>query len=70
VVLFTEREGEEPDVLPDRVPQFFGRTREELLDRLGTVVRMPNRGHNAPLLEAELSVPLIKRFLEAPPCGD
>ena len=34
-VLLTERAGEEPDIVRERIPLFFGRTREQLLGRMG-----------------------------------
>jgi hypothetical protein len=62
VVLFTERPREEPDIRPDRVPHYFGRTRDELLERMGRVVQMPparRNGHRAPLIEPEVVLPLV-----------
>jgi pimeloyl-ACP methyl ester carboxylesterase len=67
VLLFTERRGEEPDIRPSRVPHYFGRTREALLERLGTVRRMPPphaSGHNAPLLEPNLVLPILEELLD------
>jgi hypothetical protein len=68
VVVFTEKAGEEPDIKPERVPQFFGRTREELLARVGKVVRATPAGHNAPLVHPELVLPIVSGFLDTPPC--
>lgn len=63
VLLFSERAGEEPDVLEDRVPRFFGRDRDELLTRLGKTVVVPpdeQDGHTAPLRLPRLSLPVIE----------
>ena len=68
VVIFTEKAGEEPDIKPERVPRFFGRTREELLARVGKVVNATPTGHNAPLLHPEITQPIVSGFLDAPPC--
>ena len=70
VVVLTERVGEELGVLSERVPLFFGRTRVELLERIGEVSHVPERGHNAPLEELWLTVPVIDELLNAPACGE
>ena len=67
MLLFTERRGKEPDVRPARLPHYFGRTREELLARLGTVVNVPllqATGHNAPLLEPRPVLPILQRLMD------
>lgn len=72
VLLFTERRGEEPDIRPTRVLHYFGRTREALLERLGTVRKMPPphaKGHNAPLLEPNLVLPILEELLDHPAGG-
>lgn len=70
LVVLTEPAGKELDIKPERAPQFFGRTREELLARMGTVIRPRGVvGHNAPLHTPEVVVPLIEDFLAAPPCA-
>ena len=68
VVILTERVGEELGVLPERLSLFFGRTRAELLERIGEVVHEPGRGHNAPLQQPWLTVPVIDELLNAPAC--
>ena len=68
VVLFTERPGEEPDIRPDRVPHYFGRTRDELLERMGRVVQVPparRSGHRAPLIEPAVVLPLVDGIVNA-----
>lgn len=63
VLLFTERESEEPDVLPDRVRRFFGRERAELVSRLGRVVVAPageQGGHTEPLDSPRIFLPVIE----------
>jgi pimeloyl-ACP methyl ester carboxylesterase len=70
MVLFTERPGEEPDIRRDRVPYYFGRTREELLGRIGRIVRVPNTracGHDAPLVEPTVVLAFIEEILNAQP---
>ena len=67
VLLFTERPGNEPDVPRARLPKYFGRSREELLARLGTVVHVPllqGTGHNAPLLEPRPVLPIVQQLLD------
>jgi pimeloyl-ACP methyl ester carboxylesterase len=65
LLLFTERPGTEPDIEPHRVPRFFGQRRENLLARIGTVVRVEAfaQGHIAPLQSPELLVPFVERLL-------
>ena len=67
VLLFTEKRGKEPDIRPARVPHYFGRTRQELLDRFGSVVAVPPLhayGHAAPLLEPNLVLPILERLVD------
>jgi len=67
VILFTERHGKEPGVPPTRVPRYFGRTRGELLERFGTVVDFPlSNGHNAPLFQPDLLIPILEKLLDRP----
>jgi len=71
-MLFTERRGEEPDIRPTRVPHYFGRTREALLERFGTVWSLPRLnagGHNAPLLKPNLVLPILETLLDRPVAG-
>jgi pimeloyl-ACP methyl ester carboxylesterase len=68
-IVFTERPGEGPDVRPARAPRLFGRTRPELIERLGTVVPIaPGNaaGHRTPLMTPALLVPLIESLLDGP----
>ncbi len=70
LLLFTERPGNEPDVPPARLPNYFGRGREELLVRLGTVVHVPlleGTGHDAPLLEPKPVLPIVRQLLDRRP---
>jgi pimeloyl-ACP methyl ester carboxylesterase len=72
VILFTERRGHEPDIRPARVPDYFGRTRAALLERFGTVRSVPRAdasGHNAPLLNPNLVVPILETLLDRPIAG-
>jgi pimeloyl-ACP methyl ester carboxylesterase len=67
VMLFTERRGKEPDIRPARVPHYFGRTREALLERFGTVRTVPfshASGHTAPLLKPNLVLPILEELLD------
>jgi hypothetical protein len=69
VLLFTERRGQEPDIRPARVPAYFGRTRDEILARLGTVRMAPSRrahGHIAPLRDPSLVLPILETLLDGP----
>jgi len=66
VAIFTEQLGNEPDIEPTRVPRFFGRTRDELLDRIGTVIREAGTGHDAPLRDPGISLPVLRSFLDPP----
>jgi len=71
VLLFTERRGDEPDIPPSRVPYYFRRTRDELLQRFGTVLRVPlaqTHGHNGPLLRPNLVLPLLEKLLAPRDC--
>ena len=71
VVLFTEIAGEEPDIPAERVPALFGQTREQLLQRVGRVVTLPGKGHDAPLLEPDITVAPVEKLLTAGLCdGD
>ena len=64
VILFTERHGQQPGVPSARIPRYFGRTRRELLARLGAVVELPlANGHNAPLREPALLLPILHNLL-------
>ncbi len=65
LLLLTERPGTEPDIEPHRVPRFFGQRRENLLDRIGTVVRVEAlvQGHTAPLQSPEILVPFVEKLL-------
>lgn len=68
-IVFTERPGEEPDIRPDRVPHYFGRSRDQLLERTGRVVRVPPTrasGHKAPLLRPAVVLPLLDEVLSMP----
>ncbi|MBI4517832.1 MAG: hypothetical protein HY699_18655 [Deltaproteobacteria bacterium] len=70
VMLFTERPGEEPDIREDRVVKFFGRSRRELIERMGAVAPVSpaqRNGHAAPLADPELVLPLIATALEGVP---
>src|SRR5262245_27799663 len=64
IILFTEVAGEEPDILADRIPFFFGRTRAELLDRTGMTVQSNRTGHSAPLADPDMASRLILEVLE------
>lgn len=67
VILFTERPGGEPDIREDRVRKLFGRSRRELVERLGTVVPVGSAqrtGHAAPLNHPELVLPLVMTALD------
>lgn len=73
VLLFTERRGQEPDIRPARVPAYFGRTRDEVLVRLGTVRMAPPRqanGHIAPLRDPSLVLPILETLLAGSTAGD
>ncbi len=65
MLLFTEARGSEPDIEPARVPRFFGRRREVLLQRIGTVVSVEAsvQGHTIPLESPELVIPLVDELL-------
>jgi pimeloyl-ACP methyl ester carboxylesterase len=66
-ILFTERPGKEPDIREDRVRKFFGRSRRELVERLGTVVPVhaaQRTGHTAPFTHPELVLPLVTTAIE------
>jgi hypothetical protein len=68
VIMFTERPGEEPDVREDRVCKLFGRSRRELIARLGTVVPTDaarHTGHTAPLAHPELILPALLAAIDA-----
>lgn len=69
VMFFTEREGEEPGIVPDRVPLFFGQSRDELLERIGTVVNGPLDGHVAPLQNPALVIPLLEGVVRKRGCA-
>lgn len=58
-ILFTEKPGGELDVREPRVRQLFGRSRDELIERLGSVVPVAaadRTGHTAPLTRPDLVV--------------
>ena len=59
--------GDEPDIEPARVPRFFGRTRDELLDRIDPVIRVTGKGHHAPLHDPDISLPVLRSFLDPRP---
>jgi pimeloyl-ACP methyl ester carboxylesterase len=65
VIVFTEIAGDEPDVMAERIPLFFGHTREELVARLGQVGLAPAEpaGHDAPLLQSSIALPWIEGAL-------
>ena len=64
-MLFTERPNEEPDIRDNRVPRFFGRTREELLHRMGKVVKLVQAGgHDAPLIDPSPTLRLIDHVVD------
>lgn len=70
VLLFTEHEGEEPGIAPGRIPHFFGRPRDVLLQRLGrvrTVSTAEATGHSAPLFHPDIVVPLVTELLDQVP---
>jgi len=65
-ILFTERQGQEPDIPPGRVPYYFGRTRQQVLARLGTTVHLPPRqarAHQDPVRIPEIVFPLLDQAL-------
>lgn len=65
-LLFTERPGEEPGIVAERLPRHFGRARDELLQRMGgaTDLSAPAvTGHDAPLLQPNATVPFIEYVL-------
>jgi pimeloyl-ACP methyl ester carboxylesterase len=66
-ILFTERPGGEPDIREDRVRKLFGRSRQELIERMGTIVPVGSAhrtGHAAPLACPELVLPLVVTAIE------
>ena len=66
-ILFTERPGKEPDIREDRVRKLFGRSRRELVERMGTIVPVGSAhrtGHAAPLAYPELVLPLVVTAIE------
>jgi hypothetical protein len=66
VIFLTEKAGSELDIRPERTLRFFGRTRAQLLERMGTVASLPpdvRTGHRAPLDCPEIVEGLIDQAL-------
>jgi pimeloyl-ACP methyl ester carboxylesterase len=64
--LFSEAEGYEPDIVAERIPRFFGRTRVRLLEAFAQeVITAPMvKGHNAPLDHPRAVVPVLMATIE------
>jgi hypothetical protein len=65
--VFTERPSEALDIREERVEKFFGRSRAELIQRMGnvwTVAPELRTGHNGVLSQPGLVVPLLDAFLD------
>ena len=67
MILFTERGGEQPGIRDHRFRRFFGRSRAELVARMGQVLPVETgqwSGHDAPLVEPEIVLRPIRKLLE------